>query len=105
PRPAKLRFDPRHSECLVNPFLRLAGHARVILNAEEAVLVQLVSVLDRAIAEDDVVGLGAGEVLHRRAATFWRHEREVSLIPAPKSNARLRVAVRKHAFNVGVLDE
>src|SRR5213082_2911986 len=58
---AQLRRYPLEAELGVDLFLGLPGHAPRPL--EQAVLVELVAVLLRDLAELDVVGLGAREVL------------------------------------------
>ena len=55
------------------------------VDAKEPVFVQLESALDRPIAQGDVVGLRAGEVLHRRAAALKRHQPQVGLIAAAQT--------------------
>ena len=52
----------RESQRCVDPRLVLAGDARVVVDLVQAVLVQLEPALDRAVAQDDVVRLRAGEV-------------------------------------------
>ena len=85
--------------------LRLAGDARVVVDAVQPVLVQLQAALDRAVAQDDVVGLGAGEVLQRGAEALARHEPQVRLEAAPEPHARLRLAVREHPLDQLVAGE
>ena len=41
-----------------------------------------ITTLDRTVAKDDVVGFGAGEVLHRGAPAFAGHEPQVRLVAA-----------------------
>ena len=72
---AQFRRHEREPERRVDPLLVLAGDSRVVVHAVQAVLVQLQPALDRAVAQDDVVGLRAGEVLQRRAEALARHER------------------------------
>ena len=59
----------------------------LVQRAEQSVLVQLEALLDGAVAQRDVVGLGSGEVLHRGAAALSRHEPHIGLIPAPEAHA------------------
>ena len=56
---AKFRRNPRDAERVVDLFLAVPGHAFVIRHAKQTVLVQLEPMLDRAIAQRDVVRLRA----------------------------------------------
>src|SRR5687768_5628026 len=94
---AQLRRYPGEAECLVDPFLGLARHAHVVVDAEKAVLVQLQTALDGAVTQDDVVGFRAGEILHCRAAAFARDQPQIRLITTLEANAGLRVAVTEYA--------
>ncbi len=69
---AQLGRDPLEAERFVDAFLCLAGDFLVAFDAEQAVLVQLEAQADRAVAQGDVVGLRAGEVLQRGAAAVGR---------------------------------
>jgi hypothetical protein len=48
------------------------------------------------------VRLGAGEILHRRAAALGRHEPEVGLLSAAQEHAGLRVATTEHTLDKAV---
>ena len=102
---AELGFDVLKAERLVNSFLRIACHPPVVADAEQTVFVQLQVALNRPVAQDDVVRLGAGEVLHRRAAAFRRNESQVGLVAARQTDAALRVAMAQHSFNPGRLEK
>ena len=77
---AQLGLDPVHAQGSVDPFLRLSRHPAVIVDPEQAVLIELESELHRTVPHDDVVRLRACEVLHRCPATLERHEAQVGLI-------------------------
>src|SRR5579875_2228989 len=58
---------------MVDFFLALAGHALVIFQSIEAVLVERETLPDGVRAKHDVVLFAAGEVLHRGAKAFlWK---------------------------------
>ena len=99
---AQLGRDPRQAERGIDALLRLTGDAPVVTHTEEAVLVQLESEPECAVAEGDVVRLGAGEVLHRRAAARGRHEPEIRLLAASQQHARLGLAPAEHALDEAV---
>ena len=99
---AQLGRDPRQAERGVDALLRLTGDALVVTHPEEAVLVQLESESKCAVAEGDVVRLGAGEVLHRRAAARGRHEAEIRLLAASQQHTRLGLAPAEHALDKAV---
>ena len=88
----------RPSAC-VDVLLGLAGDARVVVDPEQAVLVQLEAARDRAVAQRDVVRLRAGEVLQRGAAALGGDEPQVGLEAAAQQHARLGVAVAEHALD------
>ncbi len=86
---AQFRRDPRQAEGLVDARLGVAGDAGVVLDAEQAVLVQLESLAYRAIAKLDVVRLAAGEVLQRGATRGWRHQPQIGLQALAETDAAL----------------
>src|SRR3954471_4214064 len=90
---AQLGRNVCEPERLVNSFLRLTRDERAVVHAVQAVLVQLEAALNRAIAEDDVVGPGAGEVLERRTGADGWDQAQVGLKAAPQPDAGLGFAV------------
>ena len=79
--------------------------AVVVADAEQPVLVQLEPEADGAIAQRDVVRLGAGEILHRGPAARGGDESQIGLEAALHQDARLRVAVAEHPLDEPVRDE
>ena len=67
---AQLRRNPGQPQRLVDPGFGFAGHPRVVLRAEQAVLAELQPHPHGARAQGDVVLLAAGEILHGRAEAF-----------------------------------
>ena len=97
--------DRRETERRVDALFVVAGDARVVVDAKEPVLVQLEAALDGAIAQRDVVGLRAGEVLQRGAEALARDEPQVGLEAAPEQHARLGFAVGEHPLDELVAGE
>ena len=85
--------------------LRRRRQSAVVVDAIEPVLVQLQSALDRAIAQRDVVGLGAGEILECGAEALARDDPQVGLEAAPEPDARFSVAMGEHALDEAVSGE
>ncbi len=65
-------------------------------DAEDAVFVDFEAAVFGHAAEDDVVVLGAGEVLQGGAERFGRHDAEVDLQAAGEPDRKLRVAAADH---------
>ena len=86
-----------------------AGDALVVVQAKQAVFVEGEAHLQRALAQRDVVVLGAGEVLHGRAVGFRRQQADVHLHAAAQLEADLVVAFGQHVGDAGeaqdLLDE
>ena len=76
---AQFRRDPRQAERGVDVLFAGPGHYHAIGQAGQAVLVQTQAERNRAIAQRDVVALGAGEILKRGALLRGRHEPEIRL--------------------------
>ncbi len=74
----------------VHRFLAVPGDA--LCAAEHAVFVDLQAELLRDAADRDVVRLGAGEVVQRRAVALLRHDAQVDLHAAFEQHAGARVA-------------
>ena len=91
----QLRRHPGEAKGFVDAVLGLARDRLVVGRVEEPVLVQPPSARERAIAKDDVVRLGAGEVLERSAFLVRSNQPEVHLIAAAQQQARLRLALSR----------
>ena len=103
---AQLGLDPRHAERAVDAFLGVAGDSCSSASTRNRPYsFNFRPALNRAVAQRDVVGLGAGEVLHGGAAALARHQPQVGLIAAAQPDARLRVALAEHALDARVGDE
>ena len=98
------RRDVGQTELLKNLGLLESGNAPVVF-IEQAVLIELEIALNRPIAQDDVVCLGAGEVLHRGAPAFRGHEPQVGLVAAQQADTALGVAMPEHPFDPGRFEE
>jgi hypothetical protein len=101
----QLRRDEGQPQRLVNTLLSLSGNPLVVFNTKQSVLVQLEAPLNGTVAQGDVVGLRAGEVLLGGAETLERHQPQVRLKPSPQQHARLRLSAREDAFDEAVAGE
>ena len=88
-------------ELAVDLIFRRAAHTFVVVQPKQPVLVQRVAHLERALAQRDVVVLGAGEVLHGGAIGFRRQHAHVHLHAAAQLEADLVIALRQHFLNTG----
>ena len=90
----------------VDFLLGLARHALLIVDAEQAVFVEREAQLQGARAQDDVVFLAAGEVLHGRAVAFVRQRAQIHLQAFQSVlDAGLVGAFAEHCVSFGVVDE
>ena len=96
---AQLGLDPRHAQRLIDASSVSPATFSLVAALEEAVLVQLEAALKGAIANHDVVCLGAGEVSGPPHRGFRAALAQVGLIAAGQLDARLRRALAEHLFN------
>src|SRR6476646_9484311 len=76
---AQLRWNERQAECSVQGRFVIAGNLDVVVEPEQAVLVQREPMGEGSLPKGDIVRLGSREVLERRAETLGRHEPEIGL--------------------------
>src|SRR5262249_14445876 len=93
------------AESRVDAFLRVAGDDRACLDLGEAVLIQAEAAAERAVAQRDVVALGPGEVLERRASRRRLHQPQVGLEPVEEQDAGLGLTAAENADDAGLRDE
>ena len=98
---AQLRRDAVELQLAVDFVLGRAGDALVVVQAKQPVLAERVAHLQRALAQRDVVVLGAGEVLHGRAVGLRRQGAHVHLHAAAQLEADLVVALGQHFDDAG----
>ena len=75
---AHLRGHPVHPECGVNLFFG-GGRRWIRLEPRQGPFAEGVAHFESALAQGDVVGFGAGEVLQRRAVRLGRQQAHVDL--------------------------
>ena len=98
---AQLRRDAVELELAVDLVLGRAGDALVVVEAKQPVLAEREAHLQRALAQRDVVVLGAGEVLHGRAVGFRRQGAHIHLHSAAQFEADFVVALGQHFDDAG----
>ena len=97
---AQLRRYEGQAQGAVDVLLRGARDLRARLHLEHAVLVQLQLPPHRALADGDVVGLGAGEVLERRAQALGGERAQVHLEPRGQDHAGLGGPADQHLLDL-----
>ena len=100
---AQLGLDVRQSDLCVGFLLGAAGDLGVIL--EDAVLVHLQAALHAPAAHRDVVRLGPGEIVQRRAVARLGHHADVHLQSGAQAHRRAGVPVAEHVIDVFESDE
>ena len=90
---AQLGRNPVEVEGLVDVLLGGCGDDGAVVDAGQGVLVEGVAALEGALADGDVVGLGAGEVLERGSVGGLRQEADVDLEAVAEVEADLVLAL------------
>ena len=98
---AQLGRDAVELELAVDFVLGRAGDALVVVQRNSPYSLSVNPILQRALAQRDVVVLGAGEVLHGRAVGFRRQGAHVHLHAAAQLEADLVVALGQHFDDAG----
>ena len=96
---AQLGRDPRQAEPLVDRLLARAAQRLARFVVEDPVLGDVQAAADRALAQRDVVGLGAREVLEHVAELVGLDDLEVDLHPRVGGHAGARVARGLHGLH------
>ena len=94
-----LRRDVVQVQFGVNFLLRFSRDERFSFQGGEAIFVQRVTHLQRALAQSDVVRLRSSEVLHGCAEGLWRQKADIDLHAATQVEADLVVAARNDIHN------
>ncbi len=103
---AQLGRNPRQAELLVNLLFGFAGHALLVVHAQQSVFVQRQAQFQRAGAQQDVVFLAAGEILHRRAVAFGGSARRSTCKPSsPYLTLALLAPFASTSCALGCFDE
>ena len=96
---AQLGRNFRQAQRLVNVCLGSSRHEGPVVDAKQAVFVQLEPASDGPVAQRDVVRFRSGEVLHRRTPALFGDETKVSLNAAPEADAGLRFSLTEDALD------
>ena len=99
---AQLGRHPVHAEGGVDFFFGGGGDDGAIVEAGEGPLAEGVAHLESALAQRDVVGLGAGEVLQRGAVGFGGQQAHVDLQAVAEIEADLVFALGDDAVDAGI---
>ena len=86
----------------VNLFLGGGGHGRAVVEPRQRPLAQRVAHLERPLPQRDVVRLGAGKVLQRRAIGGRGQQPHIHLQPLLDVEAHLVFAFGDHVVDAGI---
>ena len=98
---AQLGRDVVEVERVVDRLFGFGGDDLVVFEAEESVLAEGEAALDGALAQGDVVMLGAGEVLQRGAVAGAGEQADVDLQVVAQGEADLVLAAREELVDEG----
>ena len=99
---AHLGRHPVHAQRGVDLFFGGRGHDGAVVEPGQRPLAQRVAHFEGALAQRDVVRLGAGEVLERRAIGFRRKQAHVDLQAVGEMEADLVLAFGDDVVNAGI---
>ena len=98
---AQFGWDVVEVECVVDGFFGVGGDDDVVFEAEQGVLGQGEAALDGALAEGDVVMLGAGEVLQGGAVACAGQQADVDLEVVAEGEGDLVLAAGEELVDEG----
>ncbi len=93
---------PVHLEGGVNLFFGCGGDGGLVVEAGESPFAQCVTHFQGALAERNVVGLGAGKVLERRTVALGGQQADVNLEASGDVEADLVFALGNYVVNAGI---